>query len=320
MLAALWRARDVLLLGFLAVLVAVVFSFPVDWLSRIIPRGLAVLVVLVVLLGGLTIAVVFAAPAAVQQAQALGPRAAQAFERAREWFEHARRSASLAPLAPGPQSGQEVQSVLGKLVPAAVTTVSALTAVLLMVVLAAFLVHQSDSYREALRTLVPREKEAVYDELARRLGQGLRHWVAGILVSMLVMGGLTALGLGLAGIEGWPVLAALTFLATFVPYVGAIASAIPGLLVGLAQSPRHFLLAGAVYLGIHVVEGYLVQPVVMKRAVEVRPAMLLLGQAVLAALFGLMGAVVATPLIVCAKIAVGYLYIERRLGKQGPRP
>ncbi len=69
----------------------------------------------------------------------------------------------------------------------------------------------------------------------------------------------------------------------------------------------------------HVVEGYIVQPLVMKHAVRVRPATLLLGQAAAAAVFGVLGAIVATPLLVCLKVVVGQLYIERRLGKAGPR-
>jgi len=60
--AGLWLAREVLLLGFLGVLIAVVFSFPVDWLSRWMPRGMAVLLVLVLLGGMLTALGFLAAP------------------------------------------------------------------------------------------------------------------------------------------------------------------------------------------------------------------------------------------------------------------
>jgi predicted PurR-regulated permease PerM len=49
-----------------------------------------------------------------------------------------------------------------------------------------------------------------------------------------------------------------------------VSSAVPGLLVGLAQSPNHFFMALGVYVGVHVIEGYLVQPYVMRRAVERR--------------------------------------------------
>jgi len=144
----------------------------------------------------------------------------------------------------------------------------------------------------------------------------LRRWVGGIVISMTLMGTLTAIGLATIGIEQWLLLGVLTFLATFVPYVGAIASSVPGILAGLAQSPRHFLLAIAVYVGVHLVEGYIVEPAVMRRAVEIRPALLLFGQGVFSAVFGLMGTVVATPLIVCGQILTDYLWVERRLGKQ----
>ena len=142
-----------------------------------------------------------------------------------------------------------------------------------------------------------------------------QKWVGGIVVSMTIMGTLAALGLWVAGINDWLLLGFLTFLGTFVPYVGAIASAIPGLLVALAQSPRHFLFAGVVYLGVHLVEGYLIAPLVMRRAVEIKPALLLAGQGALGAIFGIPGTIVATPLIVCGQTLVDYLWVERKLGK-----
>ncbi|MFL5435669.1 MAG: hypothetical protein ACJ784_14275, partial [Myxococcales bacterium] len=50
-IAALWLAREIVLLGFLGVLIAVVFSFPVNWISRLLPRGVAVIIVLLLLIG-----------------------------------------------------------------------------------------------------------------------------------------------------------------------------------------------------------------------------------------------------------------------------
>jgi predicted PurR-regulated permease PerM len=90
------------------------------------------------------------------------------------------------------------------------------------------------------------------------------------------------------------------------------------LIVGLSQSPRHFGLALLVYIVVHIVEGYLVEPLVMRRAVKLRPASLLVWQAFLGAVFGLMGTVVATPLLVCVRSAVTHLYVERKLGKTEP--
>ena len=142
--------------------------------------------------------------------------------------------------------------------------------------------------------------------------------MGGTVVAMLLMGSVTAVGLWACGIQGWALLGLLTFFGTFVPYVGAVSSAVPGLLVGLAQSPTHFFMALAVYVGVHVIEGYLVQPYVMRRAVEANPALLLFFQAVMGALFGLLGLIVATPLLTLLQITVTTLWIEGRLHKKPP--
>ena len=319
--AAAWLAREVLLLGFLGVLIAVVFSFPIGWLSRVMPRGLAVLLVLLVLVGAAAALVALAAPILQREVDQLRESAPRAIQKAQGWV---RRVESATGGGQG-KSGQAAQKapeaaakVGEKAVPALVAVVSGVTAVVLVIVLGALLVYQPQVYRRGARLLVPRDREEVFDEALRRTGEGLRKWVGGIVISMTLMGTLTAIGLAIAGIDEWLLLGVLTFLGTFVPYVGAIASAIPGLLAGLAQSPRHFLLAGVVYLGVHVVEGYVVQPLVMRRAVEVRPAFLLFGQGVFGAVFGLLGTIVATPMLVCVQVLTEYLWAERRLGKETP--
>ena len=314
-LAALWLAREVVLLGFLGVLIAVVFSFPVGWLSRVLRRGLAVLIVLVALLGAAAGLVALAAPVLQREVEQLRETAPRAIERAQGWVRRAQSATGAGGSGEKGQAAQKAPEVGEKAVPALVAVVSGVTAVILVIVLGAFLVYQPDVYRNGVRLLIPAKHEEVFDEAWRRTGEGLRKWVGGIVISMTLMGLFTAIGLAVVGIQEWLLLGVLTFLGTFVPYVGAIASSVPGLLAGLAQSPRHFVLAGAVYLGVHLVEGYLVQPIVMKRAVEVRPAMLLFGQGLFGAVFGLLGTVVATPMLVCVQVLTEYLWVERRLGK-----
>ena len=73
-----------------------------------------------------------------------------------------------------------------------------------------------------------------------------------------------------------------------------------------------------VYVGVHVIEGYVVQPFVMRRAVEANPALLLFFQALMGALFGLLGLFVATPMLTVLQIIVTTLWIEGRLQKKPP--
>jgi len=308
-LAAAWLARDVLLLGFLGLLIAVVLSFPVAWLSKVMSRGLALLMVLLVIVVATATAAVRVAPTLVEQVEYVRATAPRSLESARQWLRQKQGAAEAK------KTEEQAKQAVGKAGQAAVKAVfafgSGVTVIVLVIALGAFLVHEPDAYRRGLRALVvPRHREK-FDESWDRVAGSLRRWLGGILVSMTIMGTLTAVGLAAAGVKGWLLLGLLTFFGTFTPYVGALASAIPGLLVALGQSPRHMLLAMLVYLGVHIVEGYIVEPLVMKRAVEIKPALMLAFQATAGAVLGLMGTVVAVPLLVCIQELVKYLWVER---------
>lgn len=316
---ALFYLKEVWILAFLAVVVAVVLSFPVNLLLRVMPRGPATLLTLVLGISAtLAFAPFFVTPF-VEQAHQAEQKIPEAFLKAKSWLRHTEGTEVLrgSDLAKGVEKKTEVlaDSIVNSAGPAILRATSFGSAAVALLALALFFVHEPNAYRRWVRALVPREHEEAFDTVWERLGEGLRKWIGGILVSMTLMGGFTAAGLWLAGVQNWLLLGALTFFGTFVPYVGALASAVPGLLVALSQSEKTFVWAGVVYLLVHIVEGYIVEPIVMKRAVTIHPAILLLWQVTMGTLFGLAGFVVATPLYVCVKIALDHLYVERGLAK-----
>jgi len=327
---ALWtglvKAQNIVLLGFLGILLASMFSFPVGWLSRLIPRAAAVLLTVLLAFGVIGGVVAIATPVIVDQGKQLLDGLPDATKKAEAWLRRAQRDKTVRQLT----NGKDVAGTLKAKVPEAVETVATLTpmmvghvvelvsTVVLLVVLAAFLVYRPSLYEQGIRAMLPRSFEADFDELWERLGQGLRGWVGGTVLAMFLMGSVTAIGLFACGIQAWALLGLLTFFGTFVPYVGAVSSAVPGLLVGLSQSPHHFFMALGVYVGVHVIEGYVVQPFVMRKAVEANPALLLFFQALMGALFGLLGLFVATPLLTILQIIVTTLWIEGRLHKKPP--
>ncbi len=163
--------------------------------------------------------------------------------------------------------------------------------------------------------MVPERWGPVAAGLLARLGRALGGWVIGTVVLMAVVGVSTALGLLLVGIEGWLVLGVLMFFGEFIPFVGPVVGAIPGILIGLAQSPTKAVYAALVYLAVQQLESHILQPIVMRRAVDVGPALLLTWGILMAVAFGLLGVLIATPLLACVQVAVQYLWIERALGK-----
>lgn len=316
-------AAGVLLLGLLSILLGTLLSYPIDFFSRFMPRALALVLTIVLVAGAFVGLGLITVPILTAQATRFLDQIPVAIARLSAWWDDLRRSGTMPDLpAPSPvvRLAGEAEALLARAVPFAMSVGSVVFTALLLFVLALFLAYSPASYREGLRSLVPREHEPLLDEAWSRLGTTLRHWTTGIVLSMITMGVLAAIGLYIAGIDGWFLLGLLTFLGTFVPYVGAIASAVPGLMVGLAESPRRFLYAALVYIVVHLVEGYLVSPFIMKYSVRLQPGVLLFWQLLVGTIFGLPGIIVATPLLACIQVGVGYFYVERRLGKEPPRP
>jgi predicted PurR-regulated permease PerM len=279
--------------------------------------------VLLALGGALAGAAVLVAPAVSSQVAALGQQIPSATQRLERWWN---RQVRRGPVAGLPEAEQIAEGVKGQsaeqagklarsMLPIAASTVTLASSLILMLALAFFFAYEPDTYRSSLRALVPRAWEPAFDETWCRVAKSLRGWLHGIVASMTIMGVLTAIGLKIAGVTGWFTLGLITLLGTFVPYAGAVASAIPGLAVGLSQSTARFLYALIVYLCVHLIEGYIVEPLIMRRVVRLNPASLLLFMLLMSTVFGIAGTIAATPILVCLKAAIDYLYVERTLGK-----
>jgi predicted PurR-regulated permease PerM len=97
---------------------------------------------------------------------------------------------------------------------------------------------------------------------------------------------------------------------TVIPNYGSVISAIPPIIAGLAVSPSEALLVLIVYLIVNQIEGNLILPLIMARTVDMHPGVVALGLLVMAALFGLIGVLIAIPLLSLAVIMVETLWIE----------
>jgi predicted PurR-regulated permease PerM len=140
--------------------------------------------------------------------------------------------------------------------------------------------------------------------------QALVYSSAAALVAVLVFLLWYALDYVLLAFLGVLLALLLSGLLYFVPYLGAIASAIPAILIGLSVSGQMAAYVVLLFAGLHAVEGYLVEPLIQRKAVYLPPALILFSQVLLALLGGPLGLVVATPLAAALVVAVKMLYVE----------
>jgi predicted PurR-regulated permease PerM len=124
----------------------------------------------------------------------------------------------------------------------------------------------------------------------------LSGYVRGTAINGLVNGILMALGLVLLGVPLVPAIGVLTFFGGFFPIVGAFVSGAVAALVALvAKGPGTALLVVGLTVVIHHVEGYLVGPFVLGRALRLHPVVVLLALAAGGTVAGVLGAFIAVP-------------------------
>jgi len=138
-----------------------------------------------------------------------------------------------------------------------------------------FLAAQPELYGIGAIKLIPSERRALVGEAMTESDRALRLWLKGQLWAMILIFVMTWAGLWLLGVPSALVLALISGVLEFIPYAGAITSAIPAIMVALVQGPELALWVVGLYVVVHHVEAYLIQPVIQQFAVEI-PAVITL--------------------------------------------
>jgi predicted PurR-regulated permease PerM len=168
---------------------------------------------------------------------------------------------------------------------------------------------------QGLLRLVPASRRKRVKEVSNQVTYTLRWWILGQLVPMSVLGVATMIGLWLLHVPLAFALGLLTGIMIFIPYVGSWIAFVPTVLVALTVSPTTALYVVILYLALHAVEGYVLTPLVQKRAVLLPPVMTILTQLLLWRWVGLLGVAVATPLAAAGLALVKVLYLHEDVEK-----
>ncbi|EQB02971.1 permease [Sphingobium quisquiliarum P25] len=198
-------------------------------------------------------------------------------------------------------------SSLGRVTAAVGTVFGALTSAVMMLVLAIFIAIEPKLYERGVAWMLPMNKRASFYKVADKMGWTLRRLMFGRLVGMAVEGVGTWLLLWAGGVPMAGLLGILTGLFAFLPNIGAIISGVLIILVGFSAGTDAGLYALFVYLIVQLIDGYLIVPMVAKRATDLAPALVLAAQILFGALFGILGLFLADPIIAMIKV-----YLEER--------
>ncbi|HUO98271.1 MAG TPA: AI-2E family transporter [Rhizomicrobium sp.] len=180
----------------------------------------------------------------------------------------------------------------------------------LMIVVGVYLAADPPIYINGVVRLFPPRRRVRVRQIVDAVGEALRKWLLGMTLDMLLLGLMTFIGMWAIGVPLPFALAVMSGVAVFVPYIGPVIATIPGLLLALSVSPRLALYAAVVYAVVLTIEANISQPLLQRWAVSLPAIFNLLAILVFAPLFGIWGAVLATPLAVAAWVLIQMVYVE----------
>jgi len=190
-------------------------------------------------------------------------------------------------------------------------TVEALGGVLIVVFLSIYLAADPQLYRRGVLALIPHRRRGQAAVVMDRVASVLRKWLVTQLIAMLVIGAVTTIVLLILGVKAAFALGVLAGLFEFIPTVGPLLSAIPGVAMGFLDSPEKAAMVAVAYWGIQFLENHILIPLLMKGGMDLPPALTVITQALLALVFGFLGLMVAVPLLATIMVMVQVLYVEQ---------
>jgi predicted PurR-regulated permease PerM len=148
-------------------------------------------------------------------------------------------------------------------------------------------------------------------EVLQTLYQTVQRWFLGQLAAMTFIAVFWAISLSLIGVPFALLIGIFSGLISFIPYVGALISVVVPVLLALISDPFSAVWVIVAFIIIQQIEGNLLQPIVMSRAVHLHPALVVFAILVMGTLFGIVGVFLAVPLVAALQVLVRELWVQR---------
>ncbi len=325
----IWQAPSILSLFVGGGALALVLSFPVRLLEKIMRRSFAIALSFTGLVALLALIIAGLVPVLVDQLGALADAAPSLAKQldtrlpsmldglaergllpaSRERFVDKLQQNLLA----GVQGlARRLVGSLGGVVSGALNTVVALFG---MVFIAAYLLADSRTMHARVLRAAPHRYRADVQALWTAFGDTLARYLGGLAISLAAQGVLSAVALALLGVPYALLLGAWVAITALVPFLGAWIGAIPAVLLALTISPTTAILTAVLFLLIQQLEGNVLTPRLQSQAVRVHPILVFLAVIAGGELGGIAGIVFAVPVLAVCRVLYDFFSVRLRVAR-----
>ena len=304
-LALLYLTREILVILFLAVIIASAVSLFAGTLERYrVPRLIGVLSIYLTGIGFFGLVLYFIIPPIVDEIKQMAVILP-------DYYETAARQIFKTTSGISPDYAKNAQNILlnlgekiKELTSGIFNIVSALfgsaVSFMAIIVISFYLSIQKKGVEDFLRLITPQGQEEYVIDVWIRVEKKLGKWLQGQIILALIMGAMVFVGLTLIGVPYALLLGVIAGLLEIVPIAGPILSALVGVSMAIIISPFLALLTLIFYIIAQQVENHILVPILMKKATGLNPVVVIVALLVGAKLGGVLGMLVAVPLATIA--------------------
>jgi predicted PurR-regulated permease PerM len=303
-MAALWSAREAVILIYVSGLIAMGLSPIVLVIEqrkqsgrRRLPRVFAILVLYVIVIGAFSVIGLLIVPPLVDQATTLWKNLPTYFDRFQRVLirfnltTHRVTIQEAVQNAPAGTSGNAVGTVIGALW----GVVGGIFGVISILILSFYFLVEAQSLSDYLLRFIPASRRPIVAMASREAVMKVSAWLRAQLILAGVMGAFAAVGLAFLGVPYFYVVALIAAIGETIPVIGPIIGGITAVVVALSVSAKLAFTVGIYFLVLHQLEANILVPKIMERRVGVSPVTVMIALLIGGSLMGVIGAILAIP-------------------------
>lgn len=308
-----------------ATVISLMLNPLVRQLERIrVPRYIGVFVVYLALIAIIVVVLIIVIPPTISQLQELVNNFPGYADALREQIDRWKSSLeeSNLPFDVGEQAdklAERARSAIVDLGPLllsySINFVGAISHFFIVIVISIYMLLDARRIGRFVRRLFPDNRQADAEEFIQRSQDAVTHWVRGQALLCLLIGISSGLGIWLLGVVGiWPegsqysiFFGAWAGITEFIPYIGPILGALPPIIIALFASPWSAVAVLILFIAIQQIEGHILVPNIMGTVVGVHPLVVIFAVLAGAELRGVMGMILALPLVALGREMASFL-------------
>ena len=194
--------------------------------------------------------------------------------------------------------------------------ISGATSIVLGLMIGFYLLFDFRKFQGHLLSIIPKRWHSNTKDLMGRINGKLRSYVGGVLLVCFLVFITQSIGFSLAGLSAPLLFALFCAITDVIPYIGPWIGGAPAVIVGFTIDPMVGVFCLVSVLVCQLLENNFYQPLIMGKTMKLHPVTIMLGLLLFNYFFGMIGMIVATPVIATIKIIFEFIMEYSNLGEK----